>query len=65
MGLSQYVGTAIQANGRQQADEIIARTSCKYRASGAIPHADAGYHTGRERAVEYGPNLLVVDIVTP
>ncbi|ROP59142.1 urocanate hydratase [Enterobacter sp. BIGb0383] len=57
MGFSQHAGMVIVCDGTDAAAERIARVLHNDPASGVMRHADAGYATAIDCAVEHGLNL--------
>lgn len=57
MGFSQHAGMVIVCDGTDAAAERIARVLHNDPASGVMRHADAGYPTAIDCAVEHGLNL--------
>ncbi|KJS23947.1 MAG: urocanate hydratase [Hyphomonadaceae bacterium BRH_c29] len=57
MGFSQHSGMVICCDGTEEADKRIARVLWNDPASGVMRHADAGYESALECAVEHKLNL--------
>jgi urocanate hydratase len=57
MGYSQHAGVVIVCDGTDEAAKRIKRVLWNDPASGVMRHADAGYETAKQCAVEKGLNL--------
>ena len=57
MGFSQHAGMVICCDGTEEADARIARVLWNDPATGVMRHADAGYESARDCAVEHGLRL--------
>ncbi|WP_313082039.1 urocanate hydratase [Atlantibacter sp.] len=60
MGFSQHAGMVIVCDGTDEADQRIARVLHNDPATGVMRHADAGYPSAIDCAVEQGLNLPMV-----
>ncbi len=60
MGFSQHAGVVIVCDGSKEADVRLQRVLWNDPATGVMRHADAGYDTARECAIEHHLNLPMV-----
>jgi urocanate hydratase len=62
MGFSQHSGVVIVCDGSDAAAKRVQRVLWNDPATGVMRHADAGYETAKNCAIEQGLDLPMLDV---